>query len=150
MVTLEKISSGNVHAVLSLEVSEDQKTTYPRSNAYSIAEGMFTSDGDLVRMRAICSNGKPIGFMMTSEIPQEGAYFLWRMMIDAHDQGKGYGSEAMRLLIKRIEDSRNPKVLLLSHLKANVEAGRFYRGFGFAYTGNDLGDRELEMSLDFR
>jgi diamine N-acetyltransferase len=100
-------------------------------------------------MRAICNDGKPVGFMMTSERPSSGEYFLWRMMIDKNHQGAGYGGAAMRLLIDRIRDNGNPKVLLLSHLKNNVEAGSFYRGCGFSYTGNDLGGGDLEMSLRF-
>lgn len=149
MVTLEEISNNNVHAVLALEVLDAQKATYPRSNAYSIAEGLFPSDDDPVWMRAICKDGKPVGFMMTSEVPEDGDYFLWRMMIDGHHQGRGYGVEAMRLLIERIRDSGNPNVLLLSHLKANADAGRFYESLGFSYTGSDLGNDDLEMSLRF-
>ena len=149
MVTLEEITSTNIHAVLALEVSRAQKEAYPRSNAYSIAEGLFSTDDDPVWMRAICKDGEPVGFIMTSEVPEDGEYFLWRMMIDTHHQGRGYGTEAMRLLIERIEGSGNPKVLFLSHLKANVEAGRFYEGLGFTYTGSDLGKGDLEMSLRF-
>jgi len=149
MVTFEEITGNNIHAVLSLEVAEEQKATYPRSNAYSIAEGFFPSDDDPVWMRAICTDGEPVGFIMTSEVPEDGDYFLWRLMIDKHHQGKGYGAEAMRLLIKRIEDNGHPHVLHLSHLKYNVEAGRFFKSFGFSYTGTDVGDGDLEMSLRF-
>ena len=39
-MTLEEISRSNVHAVLALDVAEAQRAYYPRSNAYSIAEGL--------------------------------------------------------------------------------------------------------------
>ena len=149
MVTLEDITSTNIHAVLALEVSQVQKATYPRSNAHSIVEGLFPTDDDPVWMKAICEDGQPIGFIMTSEVPENGDYFLWRMMIDERHQGKGYGAIAMRLLIKRIKDNGNSRVLLLSHLKGNTGAGKFYEKFGFTYTGNRLGDNDLEMSLRF-
>ena len=149
MVTLEEITSDNIHAVLALEVAEEQKATYPRSNAYSIAEGLFPPDDDPVWMRAICNEDEPVGFIMTSELPDNGDYFLWRMMIDRRYQGQGYGAEAMRLLIKRIKDNGNPHMMLLSHLKDNVAAGRFYESFGFSYTGKDSGGNELEMMLRF-
>ena len=55
-------------------------------------------------MRAICDNGEPVGFMMTSEVPKPGDYFPWRMMIDARFQGKGHGAEAMQLSIERIKE----------------------------------------------
>jgi len=149
MITLEEITRANIHAVLALSVSGKQKSTYPRSNAYSIAEGSFPPDNDPVWMRAICKAGDPVGFLMTSEAPQEGVYFLWRMMIDEHHQGHGYGEQAMQLLIKRIKNYGKARELFLSHLKGNVEAGEFFRKFGFSYTGNSLGGGDLEMSLRF-
>lgn len=147
MVTLEEISRSNVHAVLALEVSEEQKAGYPRSNGYSIAEGLFPPDDDAVCMRAICKDREPVGFLMTSEAPEVGACFLWRMMIDQRHQGRGYGAEAMRLLIERLEAEGNPRVLLLTHLAGNSDAGSFYKRLGFSYTGNDSGNGDLEMAL---
>lgn len=149
MITLEEITPENIHAVLALSVSEAQRTYYPQSNAYSIAEGMFPPDDDPVWIRAICKNGSPVGFMMTSEIPEQGEYFLWRMMIDQHSQGKGLGVQAMKLLIKRVIDNGNPQTLLLSHLKSNTAASRFYSGLGFAYTDEVLGKDDLMMKLSF-
>ena len=146
---MEEITGVNIHNVLALEVSESQKATFPRSNAYSISEGSFPADDDPVWMRAICEDGKPIGFIMTSEVPEDGDYFLWRMMIDERYQGKGHGAEAIKLLISRIKKIGNPRVLLLSHLRGNTDAGRFYEKLGFSYTGNDLGEGDLEMSLRF-
>ena len=135
--------------MLALDVTDAQRAGYPRSNAYSIAEGIFPPDDDPVWMRAICKDGAPIGFIMTSERPSEGAYFIWRMMIDARHQSAGHGAEAMNLLIERIKTIGNPRVLLLSHLEVNVAAGRFYERVGFTYTGVDLGGSDLEMSMRF-
>ena len=144
-VTLEEISRENIYAVLALDVAESQKAFYPRSNAYSIAEGHYPPDDDAVWMRAICRSGEPVGFMMTSEVPERGEYFLWRMMIDERFQGQGYGAAAMRALIERIQAIGDPQVLLLSHLEENRDAGRFYERLGFSYTGEDLGDGDLVM-----
>ncbi len=149
MITLDEITRANIHAVLALNVREDQLAGYPRSNAYSIAEGSFPPDDDPVWMRAIAKSGTPIGFIMTSERPSEGAYFIWRMMIDARHQAAGHGAKAMSLLIERIKATANPRVLLLSHLETNVHAGRFYERVGFTYTGRDLGGGDLEMSMRF-
>ena len=147
MVTLDALSAANIHAVLALEVNAEQKATYPRSNGYSIAEGHFPGDDDPVWMRAICNGGTPIGFMMTSERPSAGEYFLWRMMIDHRHQGRGHAKAAMRLLVDRLERTDNPRLLLLSHLRENVRASHFYRSLGFTYTGKDLGGGDLEMAL---
>lgn len=149
MITLEEITHKNIYAVLALSVSETQQAYYPQSNSHSIAEGMFPADNDPVWMRAICEDGNPVGFMMTSEIPEQGEYFLWRMMIDQHSQGRGVGVQAMNLLIKRVINNGNPQALSLSHLKNNLAAGRFYSSLGFAYTGEALGQDDLIMKLTF-
>jgi diamine N-acetyltransferase len=86
---------------------------------------------------------------MTSEVPERGEYFLWRMMIDGRYQGRGYGMTAMKLLIERIEANGNPQILLLSHLKANMQAGRFCQKLGFEYTGEEISPGDLAMSLRF-
>lgn len=149
MITLKEISGTNILAILALDVAEEQKGDYPRSNGYSIAEGHHPRDSDPVWMRAIYNDEKPVGFMMTSENPDQGEYFLWRLMIDERYQGSGFGLQAMNLLIERIKRKGNPRVLLTSHLKPNTMAGSFYRKLGFEYTGKDLGDGDLLMSLYF-
>lgn len=149
MITLNELTKDNIHLVLALSVNKSQKVHYPQSNAYSIAEGMFPADADPVWMRAICDDGSPVGFMMTSEVPQRGEYFLWRMMVDQNAQGKGVGAKAMQLLIQRVIDNGNPQMLLLSHLKNNKAAAQFFASFGFTYTGEKLGADDLMMKLSF-
>jgi diamine N-acetyltransferase len=148
-VSLEEITSKNINAILGLSVAEEQKKVYPRSNGDSIAEGHYPADGDPVWMRAICANGIPVGFLMTSELPDKGEYYLWRLMIAAKHQGKGYGLRAVELLVERIKASGNAKVLSTSHLKNDGDAGPFYQKLGFVYTGEMLGDIDHVMRMDF-
>jgi diamine N-acetyltransferase len=133
-VSLREITSQNIKAVLGLSVTKEQKKVYPRSNAYSIAEGHYPVDDDPVWMRAIYAGEVPVGFLMTSEAPDRGEYFLWRLMIDAKHQRKGYGSRAVKLLIARIRASPNAKVLMVSHLMDDNNADSFYQRLGFEYT----------------
>ena len=138
VVSLQEITSKNIKAILALRVSEEQKKVYPRSNGYSIAEGHYPADDDPVWMRAIYAGEVTVGFLMTSEAPDRGEYFLWRLMIDASHQGRGYGSRAVELLIERITASGNAKELVTSHLKDDGNAGAFYQKIGFVYTGEVL------------
>ena len=150
VVSLEPLSSANIHAVLRLRVAPSQRDFYPRSNGYSISEGTFPADSDPVWMRAICHEGVPVGFMMTSEAPASGDYFLWRLMIGHEHQGRGYGAQAMTALISRLKRTANARVLLLSHVDGNDDAGRFFARQGFRYTGHRVGgqDREMQLRLD--
>ncbi len=149
-VSLRKITSENIRAILALSVSEEQKKVYPRSNGHSIAEAHYPPDDDPVWLRAIYAGETPVGFIMTSEAPDQGKYFLWRLMIDAKYQSKGYGSQAVELLIERIRASPNPEELITSHLKDVGDAGTFYQRLGFVYTGEILGDSDHVMKMDFK
>ena len=100
-------------------------------------------------MRAIYAGETPVGFLMTSEIPENGMYFLWRIMVDAKHQGKGYGRRAGELLIERIRNSGNSKELLTSHLKGDQDAGGSYEKLGFEYAGEIHGKNEQVMRLGF-
>jgi diamine N-acetyltransferase len=148
-VSLREITSENLKPVLRLSVTEEQKKVYPRSNAYSIAEGHYPGDDDPVWIRAIYAGEEPVGFLMTSEVPERGEYFLWRLMIDANHQRKGYGFRAVELLIERIKNSPNPKVLMTSHLKGDGDAGAFYEKLGFVYTGEILNGCDHVMRIVF-
>ena len=149
-VTLREITSENLHAVLELSVADHQRKSYPRSNAYSIAEAHYPADDDPVWLRAIYAGETPVGFMMTSEAPDKGEYFLWRLMIDHRFQRSGYGSRAVQLLIERIQQSENPRALSTSHLREDRNAGRFYEQLGFEYTEDLVGDDEPIMRLRFQ
>lgn len=148
-VSLREITRDNIRAILALKVSEKQKKVYPRSNAYSIAEGHYPPDDDPVWMRAIYADEEPVGFLMTSEDREAGEYAIWRMMVDKTHQCKGYGTRAIDLLIKRVKGLPNAKTLYTSHIKGDVDAGSFYRKCGFEYTGKILDGLDYQMKIDF-
>jgi diamine N-acetyltransferase len=146
-VGLREITSDNLRAILELSVTDQQMEVYPRSNAWSITEGHYPLDDDPVWIRAIYAGDTPVGFMMTSEAPDQGKYFLWRMMIDAHHQGRGYGFEAMAILIARIVATPTAEELITSHLDGPGDAGPFYLKVGFEYTGEMIGDGDRVMKM---
>ena len=146
-VTLREVTGKNLKAILALSVTEEQKKVYPCSNAYSIAEGHYPPDDDSVWIRAIYAGEVPVGVLMTSEAPDRGEYFLWRLMIDARYQGKGYGARAVELLMERIKGSLNAKALVTSHLENNRDAGSFYQKLGFEYTGEILDGCDHVMKI---
>ena len=148
-VSLREITSENLKSVLSLDVAENQKRNYPRSNAHSIAEGHYPADDDPVWIRAIYADETPVGFLMTSEAPDQGVYFLWRLMIDAQFQSKGYAGRGVEILVERIRATPNAKSLITSHLKDNDHAGRFFEKLGFSYTDEMLGELDRLMKMDF-
>ena len=148
-VALRAITRDNLRAVLELSVADHQLKTYPRSNAYSIAEAHYPPDDDTVWLRAIYAGQTPVGLILTSEAEDRGEYFLWRLMVDHRFQGRGYGRRAVELLVERILRTDNAKALTTSHLHADANAGRFYQRLGFEYTGKRIGAHDLELRLTF-
>ena len=78
---------------------------------------------------------------------------LGEFLIDSESYSileKGYGSRAVKLLIKRIKSSLNVKKLVTSHLNGEGNAGLFYQKLGFKYTGEILHGNDHVMELDLR
>jgi diamine N-acetyltransferase len=143
-VTLRKITGKSVRAICGLSVSDDQKG-FVAPNAVSIAQAYFSK---AAWFRAIYADSTPVGFVMLSENPHRGFYYLWRFMIDARYQGRGYGRKAIELVIKRVRRLK-AKAIYLSVVRAKGSAEDFYESFGFYFTGKMDGIEHV-MKLDLK
>ena len=85
-VTLRKVTSDTVRTICELKVADNQKHLVT-PNAISIAEAHFREEA---WFRAIYADETPVGFVMLYEVPKYGSYAIWRFMIDAKYQGRGY------------------------------------------------------------
>ena len=149
-ITLKKVTRLNLVSILKLNVKTEQRNLVA-PNAVSIAEAHFNKEA---WFRSIYADKRPIGFVILSDTSlkynpnpnHQPSYTLWRFMIDAKYQGKGYGKEAMKIIINHVKNRPKAKELLLSHSKSEGNAGKFYKKFGFEYTGTEIDD-ELVMSL---
>jgi diamine N-acetyltransferase len=119
------------------------------SNAVSIAEAYFHQEA---WFRAIYADETPVGFLMLHDEnlrdhpEKRDFYSLWRFMVDAEHQGKGYGIRATRLLIEHVKSNPNARELLVSYVPGEGSPEGFYRKIGFEHTGNTT-HGELEMRL---
>ena len=141
-VSLREITQETVNSILNLRVTEKQER-FVASNAVSIAQAHFSEDA---WFRAIYADETPVGFLMLSDQPDKGEYFLWRFMVDAQHQGKGYGRRALELLINHVKTRPNAEELFLSHVPGAGSPEDFYRKLGFEHTGEKTGE-ELVMKL---
>src|SRR5215203_5804196 len=89
-VTLGEIMKDSLHAVLDLAVEPEQEQ-FVSSNARSIAEAHFEPHA---WFRAVYADDAPVGFVMAYRDPPT-TFWVWRFMIDAAHQGKGYGRSAL-------------------------------------------------------
>ena len=104
------------------------------------------------------SSGELVGFAMISDdIPQAtldadddivGPYFLWRLLIDARHQGRGYGRATIDAVAAYVAGKPNGRVLLTSCAAGEGSPQEFYLRSGFEKTGEvKWGEDILRLDL---
>lgn len=144
---LEKNTYLNWHDVEDLRVTREQKQFLP-DNMESLAyAGIVRESGFQVFTFSIYKGEKPVGFAMIGyDIPYEpdddlnikywftrSCYLIWRFMIDKRYQGRGYGREAMKLILDFIKTGpcRKAEYAWLCYAPENTVARRLYASLGF-------------------
>ena len=142
-VALRALTRDTLREILELDVEDSQKSLVA-SNAVSIAQAHFESDA---WFRGIYAGDTPVGFVMLRDALEQRFCYVWRLMIDHTQQGKGYGSAAMSLIIDRARNLESVESIYLSHADRAGHAGPFYRSLGFVAPGEKDGD-EIIMKYD--
>jgi diamine N-acetyltransferase len=140
-VTLREITVDTIDEILALKVRDDQP--FVATNAKSIAQAHFHRE--IAWYRAIYAGETPVGFVMLSDDAATPEYYLWRLMVDEHFQGRGYATRAMELVIDHVRTRPGAEVLLTSVVPGEGGPAPFYEKLGFVYTG-ETEDDELVMS----
>ena len=110
------------------------------SNALSIVQSVF-EDGWVIK--AIEHEGELIGFTMFGFCEEEGFYELCRIMIDKHYQNKGYGTQAIRMILDEMRSRFGCKEVYLSTDPENAVGRHVYEKIGFRSEHRMLDDEEL-------
>ena len=143
-VVLREITEKTVVQICDLsDTLSEQQQKMVAPNARSIAQAYFS---DKAWFRAIYADETPVGFIMLHDDPEEGEYFLWRLMIARPHQGKGYGRKALELLMEYVKARPEADELLTSYVPIEGGPEGFYRKLGFEPTGEVEGD-EVVMRL---
>lgn len=128
-VSLETVTEALRLALIDLAVAETQRH-FVADNAKSLRQA---GESDRAWPRAICADGVPVGFVMVALDPV--CPFLWRLMIDARYQGKGYGRLAMEQVIAFARSQPGAERIETSYVRDEGDPSGFYRRLGFAETG---------------
>ena len=99
----------------------------------------------------IYAAGKMVGYVMVIYDYDVPEYDIWHMMIDASEQGRGYGSEALDRIIAyiRTKPFGDSDRVALTCNKSNSTARKLYERKGFSATGVEDED-EIELAMDVR
>lgn len=153
LLHLEKVTGKNVWDLLNLRVRPDQ-SDFVADNAVSLAEAYASSvDGGSAFPFGIYEENVPVGFLMIGfGVRQEewpgapkvnmGNYSLWRLMIDARYQGRGYGRQAVQLALDFVKSFPcGPAAYCwVSYEPENTVSAKLYHAFGFQENGEKDGD----------
>ncbi len=142
-ISLQEITAETWRQCVSLKVRADQEN-FVALNVYSLVQSKY--EPGLVPL-AVYDGETMIGFVMYNEQPFEpGKYFIYRVMIGADFQGKGYGRAAMQALIERMQALPDCQEIVLSYEPENAVAERLYESLGFRKTG-EIFEGEVVSSL---
>ena len=125
-ITLESIDARNWEECIKLEVSEEQRPFIP-SNLHSVAESKFQIGMEIL---GVYLDDVMIGFA-SYILDEQGDMNLYKLMIDKHYQGKGYGKTALIKLMDIIRTQTTNKEVWLSLHPNNAIAIKLYCDYGF-------------------
>jgi diamine N-acetyltransferase len=141
-VSLREITADTVREICRLRVAPGQEG-FVAPVAESIAEAYFSP---LAWFRAVYAGDTPVGFVMLSDDPASGQYHLWRLLVDAGHQGKGYGRRAVELACDYVRTRPGATELVTSWVPGERGPEEFYRKLGFERTG-EVEDGEVVARL---
>jgi diamine N-acetyltransferase len=143
-VTLRELTGETVRAICDLEVAPEQRG-YVAPNAVSIAQAHFEPKA---WFRAVYAGETPVGFVMLELDTAAKEYFLWRFMIAAEHQRRGYGRQALDLVVDHVRRLPGATKLVSSFVPGEHGPRGFYLGYGFVETGEvHGGERVIEPAL---
>ena len=110
------------------------------SNALSIVQSVY-ENGWIIK--AIEHDGELIGFTMFGWNEEQEYYELCRLMIDWEVQNRGYGTQAIRLILGEMKERFGCKEVYLSTDPENARGRHVYEKIGFRSEHRMVDDEEL-------
>ena len=149
MLKLIEISEQNWLEVRQLSVGDDQKE-FLDSAVGILARGYVYRDSR-ARVLGVACDGTIVGVLLVKDLDEEPAcYDLQQFMIDRRYQGKGYGTEALRLLLGDLAKERKYDCVEVCVKKTDAAALCVYEKAGFADTGYVDDDAPDCLNLMYR
>ncbi|MGD6842606.1 GNAT family N-acetyltransferase [Bacillus infantis] len=144
MIHLKEVDRHNFFDVIDLKVGEEQKS-FVATNLFSLAQAKAYPECQCL---AIYHEEELVGFTMYCMDFDDKEYWIYRLMIDAKYQSKGYGKAAMEKLIEQIKEDKDHQVIYLSFEPENDRAKELYEKLGFEADGRVI-DGEIVFKLGY-
>ncbi|MCW2741093.1 MAG: GCN5-related N-acetyltransferase [Blastococcus sp.] len=133
-VHLEPLTPENIPAVCARVAPAQESFVEP--NAVSVAEAYVHEQA---WCRAVRAGTELVGFVMLHDVATGPGSLLWRLMIDARFQGRGFGGQAVHRVIDHVRARPGATQLTVSVHPGEGSPGPFYEALGFLATGERSG-----------
>ena len=151
MINFRAITEDNFDEIIKMRNAAGER--YVAQNSVSLAQCWLYRDNGDVFPFAIYNDDEIVGFMLLEEDIDEEKLMLWRMMLwrmmlPEENCGRGYGTEAVRLIVKLAKESGRYRGIYLDCNEENRAAMHVYEKAGFERTG-DINYGDAEMAIIF-
>ena len=129
---IHDVTATNYRDILQLKVAQSQKDYI--ETPYECLEDSV--EWKQFKPVGLYVDGELVGFAMYGFFQSEGANGrLWidRLLIDEQFQGKGYGTQFMKMLISKVTEEYGQQPIYLSVYPDNEDAVRLYQKLGFKF-----------------
>ena len=134
MIKLNEVTEENWFEVANLSVKDNQKN-YVAPVIGILARGYVYRDCN-VRIYVIQNDETVIGVSLVREFTDEPlGYDLQQFMIDQRYQGKGYGTEALRLILDELRQEGHYDHVEVCVKKVDIAGIHLYKKNGFVDSG---------------
>ena len=147
MVSLRPITDANREEVEALAVTPDQRR-FVSGVRESLLEAA-AEPGAHALYWAVYDDETPVGFVMIADEvdgPDYIAHFLWKLLIDARHQRRGYGTATLDLIVEFFRN-RGVGAMWTSAGQGEGSPVAFYERYGFERTG-ELHGNEVLLRLE--
>ena len=156
MIHLRKIDDENIWKIVKLSVREDQKN-FVATNTQSLLQAYLAlANHEAALPFGIYDDETPVGFVMfgygssgDADEPKvaPGSYCLWRFMIDAAHQRRGFGRAALAACLDYLRGAPcgAARFCWLSYEPENTVAKALYESAGFRENGETCGEEIVSV-----
>ena len=147
MIQFRAITEQNFDAIIRMKRPEEEHFVAP--NSVSLAQAWLYRDAGDVFPCAIYNDEEVVGFLLLEEDMDNPSLVIWRIMFPPEYEGKGYGTQAVELVLAYARKANRYDYVELSCNEENRAAMHVYKKVGFYLTGErSYGD--LDMRYDLR
>lgn len=145
IVDIDHVGFDRNSPILKLDVAEDQQSYVACVPVILGRAYVFRSCRP--RMFVICSDNTAVGMALYYDCPEEQCYEFSQIFIDRRYQGRGYGREAVQLILDDMRQDGTYQKVTVCYVEGNDASRKLFEQFGFVETAHEWDEITMELLL---